>query len=225
MNKSVWTKVCVISSALGVGWVVIHERTVSWQPQRPPTSCHLTESNSWSHHDRQHTRPAQPQGQVNQTDGRGHVIYVILCHVMSWLNIPACYLQGTASSGQFLPLWSSVCSPQQGDQYTLLSRGSRPSSRLDSGETGRRWAGRSLSRTPPTRSGRQASTSPTTSIRSRSRLLSVLAPPTYCNCQGLRFSIFDIDNDSSNLNDHDNLGSAECSLAQILAVTNNEVIF
>ena len=54
--------------------------------------------------------------------------------------------------------------------------------------------------------------------------LSVLAPQTYCNSQGLRFSIFDIDNDSSNLNDHDNLGSAECSLAQILAVTNNEVI-
>ena len=41
--------------------------------------------------------------------------------------------------------------------------------------------------------------------------------------QGLRFNIFDVDSDSSNLRDHDSLGSAECSLAQILAAPNNEV--
>ena len=43
--------------------------------------------------------------------------------------------------------------------------------------------------------------------------------------QELRFNIFDVDSQSSNLRDHDNLGSAECTLAQILAAPNNEVCY
>ena len=41
--------------------------------------------------------------------------------------------------------------------------------------------------------------------------------------QALRLNIFDVDSDSADLRDHDSLGSAECTLAQILAAPNNEV--
>jgi len=39
--------------------------------------------------------------------------------------------------------------------------------------------------------------------------------------QSLRFSLYDVDSDSTDLGDHDNLGTAECTLAQILATQEN----
>jgi len=41
--------------------------------------------------------------------------------------------------------------------------------------------------------------------------------------QSLRFCLYDIDSNSTDLGDHDNLGTAECSLAQILATQENKV--
>jgi len=41
--------------------------------------------------------------------------------------------------------------------------------------------------------------------------------------QSLRFCLYDVDSDSTNLADHDNLGTAECTLAQILATQENKV--
>ena len=41
--------------------------------------------------------------------------------------------------------------------------------------------------------------------------------------QSLRFCLYDVDSDSGNLADHDNLGTAECTLAQILATQENQV--
>jgi len=41
--------------------------------------------------------------------------------------------------------------------------------------------------------------------------------------QSLRFCLFDVDSDSNDLADHDNLGTAECTLAQILATQENKV--
>ena len=43
--------------------------------------------------------------------------------------------------------------------------------------------------------------------------------------QSLRFCLFDVDSDSNDLADHDNLGTAECTLAQILATQENKVKF
>jgi len=40
----------------------------------------------------------------------------------------------------------------------------------------------------------------------------------------LRFSLYDVDSDSTDLRDHDNLGTAECTLAQILATQENTVV-
>ena len=41
--------------------------------------------------------------------------------------------------------------------------------------------------------------------------------------QGLRLCVFDVDSDSGDLGEHDNLGTAECTLAQILAAPNHKV--
>jgi len=41
--------------------------------------------------------------------------------------------------------------------------------------------------------------------------------------QSLRFNLYDVDSDSTELGDHDNLGTAECSLAQILATQENKM--
>ena len=46
---------------------------------------------------------------------------------------------------------------------------------------------------------------------------------TSLSFQSLRFSLYDVDSDSTDLGDHDNLGTAECILAQILATQENMV--
>ena len=41
--------------------------------------------------------------------------------------------------------------------------------------------------------------------------------------QSLRFNLYDVDSDSTDLGDHDNLGTVECTLAQILTTQENQV--
>ena len=107
--------------------------------------------------------------------------------------------------------------------YKKVSRG-RPAVPLplpsvECGETGRRSVAPKPSPTLGTRSGRPALPWNTSFTRNRhqSSSLSHLL-------QSLRFAVFDVDDDSGELDGQDRLGTAECSLAQLLAGSGHKVV-
>ena len=147
--------------------------------------------------------------------------------------------QGVASPGQVFPLWSPVRGAHQGRRQTrtihfnIASHGGQwwgcgycneaNVDRMESGETGPSSGGRRQSPTVEIQSGRQASTSNITFIKSNLwgntsiNNVNVICSLLY------RFCLYDVDSDSGELRDQDDLGTAETSLAQILAAPGHKI--